>query len=195
MFEEQILFLSWILDLGIRYILRSHHEGIFIEEQADKRAYNCNRQCNCAECKEQYQRNDMSQCDATPPIVIMEAPVGHLTMSEQCHFRCEGVKFTSQCEKQIDRDTGREECHEKCMQVSWERDQQIHDQEYATGNHHGLCNKLERKQTVLPHITSFRLTQKEGSVDHNSQCKWENNPRCDETDASHKFSGQPSQVS
>src|SRR6266516_6713782 len=175
-------------------MLRSHYEGVFIEEQADKRAYNCNRQCKCAECKEQYQRNDMSQCDATPPIVIMEAPVGHLTMSEHCHFRCKGVKFTSQCEKQIDRDTSREKCQEKCMQISWERDQQIHDQEHTTCHHRRLRKELEGKQAVLPHITSFGLTQKEGSVDHNSQCKWENNPGDDRTDACNKFSREPTKI-
>ena len=60
----------------IRNILRRHHEGVFVEEQADERGKDGKGQCG-RKGSHQNERDDMSQRDAAPPVMIAEFAVSH----------------------------------------------------------------------------------------------------------------------
>ena len=86
-------------------MLWSHYEGILIEEQAHNGTSSGDWQSKDAEREEQRQWDDVSQRDAAPPIIIAEFSVGHFAVGEQGNFRCEGIDFACQCQKEIDRNT------------------------------------------------------------------------------------------
>ena len=86
----------------------------------------------------------MPQRDAAPPIVLAEFAVSHFTVRKLSDFRCNGINFASQGQEQVERNAGWEESNQKRMQIIGERNEDIQDQEHATGDHHGLREQLER---------------------------------------------------
>ena len=79
-------------------MLRRHHEGIFVEEQANECGKHGNRQRG-RESDHQRERDDMSKCDAAPPVVIAEASMGHFAGGEHGCIRGEGIEFARESQQ------------------------------------------------------------------------------------------------
>ena len=74
-------------------MLRRHHEGVFVEEQADNGTRNSDGSKR-AERKQQNQWNNMSQRNTAPPIMVAEFAVSHFAGGEHGSVGGEGIEFS-----------------------------------------------------------------------------------------------------
>ena len=165
----------------IRYLLRSHNEGVFKQVEANNGAdgRNCPKYRLAGEEEDEGQGNQVAEGDAAEPEVTAVSAVTDVVGGAGGDFAGVGdAELAGQGDEEVN-DNGGDEGDEGDALHYWGDGEQVEDEQCAAAGYEGLDNQMEGQEGALPEVAAFGLGKEEGGVNSDADGEGEAEPEKD----------------